>query len=149
MIDVKVERLSDFIEDFARLNVLHYNEIEGNKEIKELSPNYESYLNLDNAGVLLSVTARDGDNLVGYCVNVIMPHLHYSKTTFSTNDTLYLLQEYRGRFIGKRMIAKAMECSKELGAEVFHIEDKDGHGLGRLFNVLGMMPSGTTYEVIL
>lgn len=55
-------------------------------------PRYEA---IEREGVTLILGAWDGEQLAGYSVNVLGPHLHYRSRLVCSNDVIYLTPEQR------------------------------------------------------
>lgn len=73
-----------------------YEEAVEDKERHKLNPAWKRYVELELAGVLHVLTARADARLVGYFINMLFPHLHFSDLLCASSDTFYILPEHRG-----------------------------------------------------
>lgn len=137
MITFQEEKLKDFLEELKPLLYDHWSEIAQDKEQVPLDPDYQKYFELEKQGILHTVTVRDGDTLIGYCLSFIVPHIHYKSTIMAMNDILYVKPSYRKGSIGIRLIKIVEEKLKERGVfkTIYHI--KTNHDVGKLFEKLG------------
>lgn len=137
MITFQIERVSDIIDELIPLNKSHWEEIAINQDKIELSVDYDKYIALDKAGILSVVTARDGDNLIGYCIDLVSNHLHYSNTVFAINDVVYILPIYRKASVGMRMIKFTEKVLIDIGAKVWYVHSKEHTPISSLLKRLG------------
>lgn len=119
-----VETLDQCLEEMKPILEKHYEEVAMYKDKVPLSPDYEKYYLLEEAGVFHIVTVRDKGRLIGYFLSMLSPNLHYSQDIFAVNDILYLDQEYRELGVGQKMFEFAEERLRELGASVLAIHMK-------------------------
>ena len=64
----------------------HYDEIARNKQVMKLKPNYDLYERLNATGWLFIYVAMQGDECIGYSINIMMHHLHYADLRIAQND---------------------------------------------------------------
>lgn len=105
----------------------HWLEIAKNKELMALAPDLERYSLLEEAGSLITLYAYDrDDNIIGYSVNIISPHLHYKELITAYNDLLYVKKEYRKGSVGIRLISETERVCRNSGAEIilFHAKEQ-------------------------
>ena len=96
MITVAIETMEDNLIELQDILPLHYQELALNKDKVPLSPQYDVYLEREQAGGVLFVTARDKGLLVGYFIGFIAYGLHYSTCLTCTMDIFYIHPERRG-----------------------------------------------------
>lgn len=96
MITFAIETMEDNLIELQDILPLHYQELALNKDKVPLSPQYDVYLEREQAGGLLFVTARDKGVLVGYFIGFIAYGLHYSTCLTCTMDIFYIHPERRG-----------------------------------------------------
>lgn len=111
MITFQVEKLRDRLEEIKTLLPLHWEELALNKDKVPLDPQYDIYLNREDHGELLFLTARSSGELVGYFLGFVSPGLHYKTCLTCVTDIFYIHKNHRGGLIGAKMF-KAVE--KEL-----------------------------------
>lgn len=95
----------------------HWEESARNKQLMILDPDYEKYDKLEEMGVLISLAAYSDGLLVGYSVNFLQPHMHYSKLMCGYNDLLYVDDSHRSS-IGLKLIRETQKVLKERGAKL-------------------------------
>lgn len=127
----------------------HWKEIARNRELINLDPDWDRYIQMDEAGLLQVATVRDEDALIGYSIDIITPHMHYKNDLFAMNDVLYVRPEYRGKGAGVRLIKYSMEKMKERGVSVVHMHMKLSNDFGPLMERLGYNEIERIYEKVL
>jgi len=132
MINIKIERLIDCLEELAPILAGHWDEVEHDKDEVPLKPDFVTYLKLEEAGHIMLVVARADDKIIGYQWDVVHTNLHYSEL-YAVNDLMYLNKEYRGSGVFNAMSDVAEEYLISLGVKVrtitFKVEsDKMSHG---------------------
>lgn len=113
----------------------HYKEIAHYPDI-ELDPEFETYLNLDKAGVLRTFTARDEMGLLtGYALFFVRANIHYKSSIQAVQDVLYVDKTRRG--FGAKFI---FWCDEQLALEgvqaVYH-HVKQAHNFGPILLRMG------------
>ena len=108
----------ELFEEALPLLLLHYRSVAHFKDI-EFSPDYETYLKMDELGMLRIYTARDSDkNMLGYAVFFVRKNMHYKESLQAVQDILFIHPEARG--FGRRFIPY---CEEELKKEVDRLKD--------------------------
>lgn len=148
-ISYQVESFKDLRDEIDDLWLSHYKEIARHQDKIALSPDYDRYMELDQAGVLHIVTARDESKLVGYFFSFVMPNLHYKEHLMSMNDLLYILPSHRKGRIGTKMLQYAEETLKEMGVTKMMINVKLANDFGVLLERLGYVAIERIYERML
>lgn len=123
--------------EMEHLLVEHVEELTTNKELMKLNPDWDSYIQLEKAGGLFSLFVKHEGKVIGYSVNFITHHLHYSDLTTASNDVLFLTKAYRDNNIGRDLIARSEERAKELGADIYSLHAKEKTTLNTLLPLLG------------
>lgn len=95
----------------------HWDEVAKNKEVMVLKPNKEQYATLEKGGMLLSLFAYYGDKLVGYSINIVTTHLHYSDLRCAYNDVLFLHPAVRNSPLGIKLIRLTEKAAKDVGVK--------------------------------
>lgn len=124
MITFQVEKFREVVAEAAPLLEAHYYEIGMYQDKIEYDPDIERYEDMDDAGFLHIVTARDDGKLIGYYVSLLMPHLHYKGTLYAYNDIVYIDQKYRGGITAARLFKFVEKELKELGVDVMTMHMK-------------------------
>lgn len=116
--DIRVESVTDNIRVVGDLLELHWEESAKNKAIMILKPDYEKYKQIDAIGKLLGVFGYFEGSIVGYSVNVIDTHLHYSDLIVCSNDVLFLDPVFRDTTLGLRLKKETELAAKDRGAQL-------------------------------
>ncbi|HEY5993341.1 MAG TPA: GNAT family N-acetyltransferase, partial [Gallionellaceae bacterium] len=91
----------------------------------------------EQSGALLALVAYAGDEITGYSINFVGPHLHYSGLRYAHNDALYVAPEHRGGRLGLRLIRETERLAKEKGARMMMWHAKPDTALEQLIPRLG------------
>lgn len=120
MYDIRESTVDDVMNS-AEIDFLfeeHWHEIARNKHVMVLKPNMDRYYAMEAQGMLLTLAAYHGDELVGYSVNFIMTHLHYADLWVCSNDLLFITKPHRQGRLGLQLMRKTEELAKVRGAEL-------------------------------
>lgn len=146
MITYQVEKLIDIIDELKPLLENHWEEVAWYKDKVKLNPDYDKYLEMDSTSVLHIVTARDEDVLVGYDINFLLPHGHYSDHLYAINDIIFLKPEYRHFGVAQEMVEYAEQELKNLGVSVITFHMKVAHPFHSLMEATGYQTQEYTYS---
>jgi GNAT superfamily N-acetyltransferase len=139
---------TDYLDQMWPLLAAHREELTVYPEIMQLSPDVETYLRLEDAGKLLSLGVFDGDELIGYSVNIVTRNLHYDLRVCH-NDVLYLTPEHRLGPLGLRLIRDTERHAREAGAELMLWHAKQGTALDGLLPRLDYQVQEIMYSRVL
>lgn len=148
-ITYKQESLVTCKDDAAWLLGQHWEEIALNKEAIKLNPDWDTYFELEEKGLLKVFTARSEEKLVGYFVVLCRHHLHYKDHVFAFNDVLYLHKDYRKGFAGPKLMKFAEKCLKEDGVTAITVNTKRHKPFDKLLLWLGYKHAENLYIKIL
>jgi hypothetical protein len=148
MIEFAVETIGAVWE---RMDVVrrHYEEIAQFKDVQQLDPDFEAYDRMEKAGKLWVMTARNGDDLVGYIVMFLAFDLHYRKLKRATEDIHFILPEHRKGLVGYQMLAKTTQAMRDLGVHTATFRTKADNSHGVLFERLGGVLHDLVYTIVL
>ena len=133
-----VDPWSTYAADAVKLWPLHWEEIALDKDHVPLDVDMERYAELDAAGQLHIVTARDDDErLQGYVLYVTMPHLHYKSTLHAFMDVLYLAPMHRKGLAGYRLLTWAESTLRARGVRKVFMGGKMHYDLAPIYARLG------------
>lgn len=126
MVTYTVEKMADILDEFKDLCVHHWREIANYKDEIALDPDWGKYLKMEEIGMLVVITARDHDILVGYSVFIVTPHLHYRQCVVAMNDLIFILPDRRG-YAGAKLILESHRVMVALGADriMWHIKPRN------------------------
>jgi GNAT superfamily N-acetyltransferase len=133
----RVETIDEVLDDMRPLWDLHWDEIALDKEKVPLNPDVATFRTLEEAGLLLIITARDDGRLVGYHVSIVRPHLHYKHSLTAYADMYFLHPDYRGGMAGVKLFKYLEQELRELGVDRIYQGTKMHKDVGRLFERLG------------
>lgn len=104
MTSYQKETLFDVIGEVEPLLQMHHEELALDRDRINLSPRWNRYNAMEDAGLLLVFTARDNGSLIGYAAFFLYPHMHCDYLMVAANDVLFLHPDYRKGSIGLRFI---------------------------------------------
>ena len=116
--EIKLSTIADIDGRTDSLFQEHYEEIARNKEIMKLKPNRPMYHALEETGALFLHAAMQGDDFIGYSINIVQHHLHYADLKYCQNDVLFIKKEFRGGRIGLRLMKATENHAKSLGCKL-------------------------------
>lgn len=137
----------EFFEVALPLLVDHREELATDKEKMILKPDHETYLRMDDLGLLMVIGAYRGDNLVGYSVNIVTKNLHYSDLKTCQNDVLFLAESERKGSAGLRLIRETQRQALDWGAEIMLWHAKPGTNLDQLMPRMGASVQDIIWKV--
>ena len=103
------------------------------------------YAALELAGNVVAFGAFEGDELVGYSVAIIGPHLHYGYL-YAHHDVLYVRPESRKGTVGLRLIRATEAESMARGARCVTWHVKPGSRLEAILSRTGYSVEETVYR---
>lgn len=118
MLKYEAANWGDIAAEIAPLTRRHWEEVALDKEMVPLDIDYLRYSQIEAAGMLVIITARDparDNRLVGYISAVCTFHLHYERTMFGVIDVYWLEPRYRQGLNGILLFTKLEEELKRRG----------------------------------
>ena len=145
-----VEDPGTFIEELKEVIPAHYDELCVTKDFP-LAPDYEAYGRLYVADMLRCITARSADTneLIGYALFIVQPHLHYMTCKTAFEDIYFLKKEHRLGRTGIRLFQFAEEALRADGVNRIIMHTKIHLDNSRLFEYLGYKHTDKLYTKIL
>lgn len=137
MIEYNVESTAECLEEIKPLLENNHEELSFNKDIIELSPDYDKYISLENLGMAHLITVRDDKVLVGYAVTLCVDNFQYKDHKFAVNNVMYLNKDYRSQGVGTGLIRYMENFYKNLGASVLEIHSNSKNPFDKLCEHLG------------
>ena len=107
MIKIAHESLLNVKAELIPLLDKHWEETEPNQDTIFLDPDWREYARLDQQGILHIFTARNGGELIGYCVVMISRSVHHKDHIFASTDVIYVKPKYRQTATGSDLICFA------------------------------------------
>lgn len=135
----RIETISvcDSLDRVAPLLAEHWDEIARNKELMVLKPNAAAYSTLEKAGALLALGAFAGDEMVGYSVTIVSPHLHYADLLCAQNDVIFVTRARRAGRLGLQLLRETERHARARGARLMLWHAKQHTVLDALLPRLG------------
>lgn len=137
MIEIRLASVDEMLTNGQTLFERHWHEIALNKELMQLKPDAAKYKQIEEAGNMLILSAHEGGQLIGYSVNFIINHLHYSDLVLCQNDLLFLIPEKRSGRIGLKLILETEKHAQDRGAHMVIWHAKQGTALTEILPKLG------------
>jgi len=137
-----------FLDEFEQLFPLHYDELCVTKEF-ELEPDYDAYRRVAQAGMLRCVTVRNDDELIGYVIFFISPHLHYKSCVTATEDIYFVRKDFRKGRVGIKLFQYAEQVLRHCGVQRIVMNTKVHLDNSKLFEYLGYKMTDKVFTKIL
>lgn len=138
--------IADKIAHCSSLIDEHWHESARNKHLMVLKPDVARYASLEALGCLLSLVAYVDDEVVGYSVNVIGPHLHYSDLICAHNDVLFVAKSHRESPLGLRLVRDTERACKARGAHLMLWHAKENTTLAKILPRMGCKTQEIIYS---
>lgn len=144
----QTEDPAEFIEALKGVLPEHYDELCVTKDFP-LIPDYEAYGRLHVAGMLRCITVREDNELIGYAIFIVHPHLHYRSCITAFEDIYFLKKEHRKGRVGIRLFQFAEDVLKKEGVHRIIMHTKIHMDNTRLFEYLGYKLTDKLFTKIL
>jgi predicted GNAT superfamily acetyltransferase len=149
MVVIREITATDWIGKAWGLLEAHREELTTNKELMVLAPDVDTYCLLEDRGALLSLGAFEGDELVGYSVNILANNLHYRDVRMCQNDVLYVREDKRQGPTGLKLMRETERRAKERGAHMILWHAKPETNLSEILPRLGYRTQDVVYTRVL
>ena len=144
----QTEDPAEFIEALKGVLPEHYEELCVTKDFP-LMPDYEAYGRLHVAGMLRCITVREDNELIGYALFIVHPHLHYKSCITAFEDIYFLKKEHRKGRVGIRLFQFVEDVLKKEGVHRIIMHTKIHMDNTRLFEYLGYKLTDKLFTKIL
>jgi GNAT superfamily N-acetyltransferase len=144
----QTEDPAEFIEALKGVLPEHYDELCVTKDFP-LMPDYEAYGRLHVAGMLRCITVREDNELIGYALFIVHPHLHYKSCITAFEDIYFLKKEHRKGRVGIRLFQFVEDVLKKEGVHRIIMHTKIHMDNTRLFEYLGYKLTDKLFTKIL
>jgi hypothetical protein len=146
LIEYQVEKWSDVLPEMEPLWPAHYEELSLEKGKSEMAADFSRYSEMEKAEMLHVVTVRSDGRLVGYHVNILLSHLHYSKAGLMAHtDMYYLMPEFRKGGTGTKMLLAVEQSLLNKGVVKAYTSHKVHQDHSELFKALGWKATDIVY----
>lgn len=149
MVSIREIRATEWIEQAWRLLEAHREELTTNKGLMILKPDISTYEMLESKNALLSLGAFDGEEIVGYSVNIMAHNLHYSDVMMCQNDVLYVREDKRQGPTGLKLIYETERLAKDRGADLMLWHAKPDTNLNDILPRLAYRVQDVVYTRVL
>jgi len=144
----QTEDPAEFIEALKGVLPEHYDELCVTKDFP-LMPDYEAYGRLHVAGMLRCITVREDNELIGYALFIVHPHLHYKSCITAFEDIYFLKKEHRKGRVGIRLFQFVEDVLKKEGVHRIIMHTKIHMDNTHLFEYLGYKLTDKLFTKIL
>ncbi|MEO9231639.1 MAG: GNAT family N-acetyltransferase [Devosia sp.] len=131
-----VEEIGRIKSEVMPLHKSHWDETEEHRHDLPFDPDYTTFERYELAGRYILFTVRKDWRLVGNCAMYIDRSAH-TQTLMATEDTLYILPEYRKGIVAKTLVGYVEETLLNLGVKEINITVKTVNRAGLFFQRLG------------
>lgn len=149
MVAIREIRATEWIEQAWRLLEAHREELTTNKGLMILKPDISTYEMLESKNALLSLGAFDGEEIVGYSVNIMAHNLHYSDLMMCQNDVLFVREDRRQGPTGLKLIYETERLAKDRGADLMLWHAKPDTNLNDILPRLAYRVQDVVYTRVL
>ena len=104
----------------------YYDELCLRPDLTELSPDLVRYKELERMGLLQTLGAFEGEEMIGQSVIIYSTPMHYSTTPVALSDSLFILKEHRNGSAGVRLIRRTEEEARKRGSKLLILHGKEG-----------------------
>lgn len=144
------EKMRDILPELHVLHEAHYRETEVHRAGIALNPNYDDFVEIEERGGLLQFTARKKAS--GELVGNMRVYLHesmHTKTLVCTEDTFFVLPDYRGGFMAVRLWQYVERCCIEAGAREIYFDSKTINRADAMARYLNYKPVATKFVKVI
>jgi GNAT superfamily N-acetyltransferase len=146
----QVEEYSEAIaKEVVPLLQRHYEEIAIDKDEVPLDPDWDRYRQMADTGMLSCVSLRSQGILIGYCVMMVGPELHYRSTLCGTMDIFWVAPEHRQGTGGLRLMRAVHRELLRRGVKRVYMGSKLHQDISRLYTALGYVPVELWFSMLL
>jgi ribosomal protein S18 acetylase RimI-like enzyme len=138
----------EFFAEAAQMIRAHWNEVGAHRDIIDLNPDHNRYINAERMGMLHILTARDGHKLVGYFAMMVMAHPRDKSVTIGAQEFIYADPAYRREQLGPMLEDEALARLEELKVNMAFFREKEGRS-GAHLRRRGFEPVETTFVKVL
>lgn len=149
MIVIREITATDWIGQAWGLLEAHREELTTNKDLMVLAPDVDTYCMLEEQGALLSLAAFDGDEIVGYSVNILANNLHYRDVRMCQNDVLYVRADKRQGPTGLKLMRETERVAKDRGAHMMLWHAKPNTNLDQILPRMDYRVQDVIYSRVL
>jgi hypothetical protein len=145
----QAERFRDIVEEIHPLHQAHYQETEKHRRGLEMNPDYEAFIDYERDGRMIQFTCRDIESgkLVGNIRMYVTTSLH-TGTLMATEDTFFVLPEYRKGFAALRFWQFMEDCLVSIGVREIYTDSKVVNKVNKLNEYCGYKHVANKYAKV-
>jgi len=110
--------VDEFFDAENGLLAANFDELESYQKDFPLDPDREKYRMIQSLGIIKNIALFDNDEMVGYCIFIVIPHLHNKKAIVADVDVLYLKPEYRKGGVGLDFVREIERYAASFNVDV-------------------------------
>lgn len=146
MLKYSIEPLETCWDEIVALGEAHWHEtMEYYRGKQPFKPEFERYNQYDKLGWLITFTVRDEGRMIGYSLIYVTPSMH-TQQTIATEDTIFLLPEYRKGRNGLRFHQFVETELLNLGVKEIIVTAKPGSAACRILDYMGFQVINHQYS---
>lgn len=149
MITFQEESMRKALPDASKLLIDHWKELANHQEDRPLNPDFDKYIQMNEAGFIRLFTVRDDEKLIGYASFIVADNLHYKDWKYASCDIYYLDREYRNKGTGLQMFTEIENWLKSIGVKSVVLHEKVDQPHGKMFEALGFKLIERYYEKVI
>jgi L-amino acid N-acyltransferase YncA len=125
------------VKDNIHLVEEHWEEIVLDKEKRPLDPWWEWFEKVEQDGTLITFVARDENEVLGYAVFILHPHLHSRNLRIAVNDAVFLRKSNRAMGAGRQFLKYCDEELEKMGVQMINWHVKPIRDFGPALESMG------------
>lgn len=115
----------------------YFTRTQAKEGLPQLRMNWAAYTELNEAGGIVLLTARDGDKLIGFVMYHVFPHLHHMGVINAACDIIAVDVDARGQGIARALMAHAEPVLRNRGVQYITHQFRTCYDTEPLFPKLG------------
>lgn len=127
----------------------HWDEVDQRNTVQTLSPRWELYKDLEDAGYYFALVAKKDDQYISYVSNYVQPSMHVSNSIQLISESLFVLPEYRDKGVGSSILQSAKNVGKAMGADYWVLNLKSFQSHDNLIEGLGLKHNENVFTGVL
>jgi len=148
--EIQTIKMADCVEELRPLREAHYFETEPVYKHHSVNVNWPHFVACEAAGTAKCYGARlvDSQQLIAYLLVYVVPSA-YDSSMIASDDGYYIVPEYRGSGLARRLLQFSEKRLKELGVDYFLMSSRKpsgGANVGLLLEDEGFVPFATAYS---
>ena len=114
---IKRERLNECMSEVEPLLLDYFARTEAQQGQPKLDMDWLAFYKIEAEGKLVILTARKGDELIGFAIYVLFPHLHHSRSLWAMCDILAVNPDHRNQGVATEIVKHAEKRFRVMGVD--------------------------------